>query len=126
MRDEKEFFDITLACEDRQLGGAHMVILSSPSPKTNIQTHLSKPDDPPPPPGDCILLHSYTKKYGEQFLRNKIVPRNKYCCLLFTNPNQKREKSQRSFCPLGWRPPLSSSSQSEGASSQVMIVTMIS
>ena len=33
MRDEKEFTDVTLACEDCQLGEAHKMILAGPSPK---------------------------------------------------------------------------------------------
>ena len=36
--DNKEFSDVTLACEDGQLVEAHEVILAGPSPKTTIHT----------------------------------------------------------------------------------------
>ena len=45
MRDEEEFTDMTLACEDCQLGEAHKVILAGPSSQKNIQTHWSDSDD---------------------------------------------------------------------------------
>ena len=43
MRDEKEFTDVTLACEDCQLGEAHKVILAGPSlKKTSKPIDLSR------------------------------------------------------------------------------------
>ena len=39
LRQDKEFTDVTLACEDGQLGEAHKMILAGSSSQTIIQTH---------------------------------------------------------------------------------------
>ena len=86
MRDEEEFTDMTLACEDCQLGEAHKVILAGPSPKKHQNPLIWAGWFLSPPlkhsgwkPGVSGLawlsassrcLHSYTKKY--QFLHKEI------------------------------------------------------
>ena len=55
----KEFSDVTLACEDGQLVEAHEVILAGPSPKTTIHTPWFQLGD---------ILSSKLQKEREGFL----------------------------------------------------------
>ena len=45
LREDSEFSDVTLACEDGQQLEAHKVILNGSRPQTTTHTHLSELED---------------------------------------------------------------------------------